>query len=281
VTAEGNGQASLPNDVFRILAGLILERSGIEFGEANRFLLESRVAYRIRELRLDGMRSYLYHLRYGPAGASELDALVDRVTNPETYFFREPDQLAAFSDEVVPAWEASASPDDTLRVWSAGCASGEEPYTLAMLLDERGVFGRREVDIVGSDISTTSLARARSALYRENSFRQTSEERRARFFELDAPGRFRLRSDIRNRVSFGRANLIEPARLSALSRFDVIFCRNVLIYLSEPAKRTVVEALYDRLKPGGHLFLGRVESLVAFATAFRLRHLERDMVYQK
>lgn len=276
---RSDGGAPFPDDVFRLLADMIRARSGIDFSDSNRFLLESRVRHRVEELRLESPRAYLHRLRYGGED-SEFDQLLDRVTNPETYFFREADQLAAFSEDLLSEWE-DAPPAGPLRIWSAGCASGEEPFTVAMLLEERGFFGRHSVEIFGSDISVGSLSRARAGVFRENAFRQTSEQRRARFFEPDAPGRFRIREEIRNRVSFGRLNLIEPARLAALPRFHVIFCRNVLIYLDERSKRSVVASLYERLLPGGHLFLGRVESLVAFSTEFRLRHLPHDLVYRK
>jgi chemotaxis protein methyltransferase CheR len=150
-----------------------------------------------------------------------------------------------------------------------------------MVLEEKGFFDRHTVEIFGSDLSTASLARARAAVFRENAFRQTCDERRARFFEAEGPGRFRLREEVRRRVSFGRVNLVETPRLAALPRFDVIFCRNVLIYLEDRAKRSVVASLHDRLLPGGHLFLGRVESLVAFSTPFRLRQLPHALAYRK
>jgi chemotaxis protein methyltransferase CheR len=276
-----NGMSAFPEDIFRVFANIIREKSGIDFNESNRFLLESRVGRRVEELRLDSPRSYLHRLRYASAGDSEMDALIDHITNPETYFFREPEQLEAFSEELLPEWDRQAPPGQPLRLWSAGCATGEEPYTFAILLAEKNLFDRRPVEIFGSDISPGSVARARSGVFRENSFRQTSEERKARFFDPESPGRYRIKEEIRSRVSFGRVNLIEPARIATLPVFDVIFCRNVLIYLEEAAKRSVVSSLYSRLSPGGHLFLGRVESLVAFATEFHLRHLSRDMVYQK
>jgi chemotaxis protein methyltransferase CheR len=276
-----NGSSHFSKDVIRLLAGLIRDKSGIEFSESNHFLLESRIGQRVQELHLDGPRTYLDRLRYGPLAEAELESLLDRVTNPETYFFREPEQLEAFTEEVLPEWESAAPQEAPLRIWSAGCATGEEVFTLAMLLEEKGVFGRRSVDLFGSDLSSASLARAREGVFRENSFRQTSEDRKRRFFETEGPGRYRIREEIRARASFGRVNLIESKRLAALPVFDVVFCRNVLIYLDETAKRSVMSSLYQQLVPGGHLFLGRAESLVAFATEFHLRHLVRDMVYQK
>jgi len=277
---SADGGAPFPNDLYRVFADMIRARSGIDFTESNRFLLESRVRHRVEELRLEGPRAYLYRLRYGPGEEAEFDALLDRITNPETYFFRETEQLAAFTEDLLPEWEETADPGP-LRIWSAGCASGEEPYTIAMLLEEKGFFDRHSVEIFGSDLSLASLGRARAGVFRENAFRQTSDERRSRFFDAEGPGRFRLREEVRRRVAFGRVNLVEAPRLAALPRFHVVFCRNVLIYLEDRAKRSVVESLHDRLLPGGHLFLGRVESLVAFSTPFRLRHLPHDLVYRK
>jgi chemotaxis protein methyltransferase CheR len=277
---NSNGSEPFPNDVYRILVDLIRGRSGLDFTESNRFLLQSRVLQRVQELRLDNPRTYLHRLRYGRGEEAEFEVLIDRVTNPESYFFREGEQLAAFAEDLLPEWE-DAGVAGPLRIWSAGCASGEEPYTIAMLLEEKSFFSRHSVEIFGSDLSVASLSRARAGVFRENAFRRTSDERRARFFEPEGPGRFRIREDIRRRVSFGRMNLIEPAHLAALPRFHVIFCRNVLIYLDDRAKKSVVASLHDRLVPGGHLFLGRVESLVAFSTAFQLRHFPHDLAYRK
>jgi chemotaxis protein methyltransferase CheR len=280
----GNGMRPPPltDDLFRLFSDWIRGRSGIEFSESNRYLLEKRLQRRAEELGLDSLTRYYHRLKYDSPAEAEADRILDLISNPETYFFREPEQLAAFADEIIPELLAKgAGRDGALRIWSAGCATGEEPYTIAMMLEERGVFRKASVDIFASDIASAALARARGGTYREASFRQIPAGVRERFFEQESTGRWRIDDIVRRRVTFGRVNLVEDARVAALPTFDVIFCRNVLIYFSEPWKRRAVGLLHSRLREGGYLLLGHAESLISVSTAFRLRHLTHDLVYQR
>jgi chemotaxis protein methyltransferase CheR len=280
----GNGvrPPALTDDLFRLFADWIRSRSGIEFSEANRYLLEKRLQRRAEELGLDSLTRYYHRLKYDSPTDAEADRILDLISNPETYFFREPEQLAAFADEIVPELLRKGPPEQgALRIWSAGCATGEEPYTIAMLLEERGIFARVPVDIFASDIAGAALTRARDGTYRETSFRQIPEGIRERFFHQESPGRWRIDDAIRQRVTFGRVNLVEEAHVASLPAFDVIFCRNVLIYFGEPWKRRAVALLHGRLREGGYLLLGHAESLISVNTAFHLRHLVHDLVYQR
>jgi chemotaxis protein methyltransferase CheR len=275
-----NHHLDLPDDVFRLLRDEIYKRTGMWFSDSSKYLLQKRLSPRAKELSFDSFQKYFYFLQYDPRSTAEFDAIYDLVTTNETYFFREPAQLTAFIEEVVPDL-LSKKHIKKIRIWSAGCSSGEEPYSLAMLLQESGYFEHATFEIFASDINQQVLAKARKGQYRESAFRATTPALRDKYFTRDADGSWRIGDDIRNRVQFGRLNLYDEARVSLLGHLDVIFCRNVIIYFDDASKRVVVTNFYNRLIDGGYLLLGHSESLISLSTQFKLRHLKNDMVYQK
>ena len=275
-----NHHIELPDDVFRLLRDSIYKRTGMWFADSAKYLLQKRLSPRAKELNFDSFQKYFYFLQYDPRADTEFDQIYDLVTTNETYFFREPAQLAAFTEEIVPDILARKS-IRKIRIWSAGCSSGEEPYTIAMLLEEGGWFTRGQFEIFASDINQQVLAKARRGHYRESAFRATSQALREKYFVREADGSWRIGDDIRNRISFGRMNLYDQARVSLLGHLDVIFCRNVIIYFDDASKRHVVSSFYNRLTDGGYLLLGHSESLISLSTQFKLRHLKNDMVYQR
>jgi chemotaxis protein methyltransferase CheR len=275
-----NHHIDLPDDVFRLLRDAIYKRTGMWFADSAKYLLQKRLSPRAKELNFDSFQKYFYFLQYDARADAEFDQIYDLVTTNETYFFREPAQLAAFTEEIVPDILARKS-IRKVRIWSAGCSSGEEPYSIAMLLQERGLYSHSVFEIFASDINQAVLAKARRGLYRENAFRATDPAVRERYFAREADGSWRISDEIRNRVSFGRLNLYDEPRVSLLGHVDIIFCRNVIIYFDEASKRVVVGSFYNRLVDGGYLLLGHSESLISLSTQFKLRHLKNDMVYQK
>jgi chemotaxis protein methyltransferase CheR len=272
------GSPVLTDELFRLLRDAILKLCGIHFKDTNKFLLERRLQQRLKALQFASFEQYYYYVTYDPRAAQELDYLYDVITTNETYFFREQRQLQAFIEEIVPEVLAQKP---KLRVWSAGCSTGEEPYTLAMLLDESGAFARGGIDIYASDLSQEAVQKARKGVYREHSFRTTPERYKAKYFEEAGPGLWKVQDAIRQKVSFGRLNLLDTNRTYLLGTLDVILCRNVIIYFDDDAKRRTIEMFYDRLAPGGYLLLGHSESLISFATRFKLHHFRNDMVYRK
>jgi chemotaxis protein methyltransferase CheR len=275
-----NHHMELPDDVFRLLRDEIYKRTGMWFSESSKYLLQKRLSPRARELNFDSFQKYFYFLQYDPRSDAEFDQIYDLVTTNETYFFREPAQLAAFSEEIVPDL-LSRKPVKKIRIWSAGCSSGEEPYSLAMLLQEAGYFQQAAFEIFASDINQQVLSKARRGHYRESAFRATDPAIREKYFTHDPDGSWRINDDIRNRVQFGRVNLYDESRVSLLGHLDVILCRNVIIYFDDGSKRHVVTNFYNRLIDGGYLLLGHSESLISLSTQFKLRHLKNDMVYQR
>ena len=275
-----NHHLELPDDVFRLLRDAIYKRTGMWFADNSKYLLQKRLSPRARELNFDSFQKYFYFLQYDPRADTEFDQIYDLVTTNETYFFREPAQLAAFTDEIVPDI-LTRKGVKKIRIWSAGCSSGEEPYSIAMLLQTAGWYEKAAFEIFASDINQSVLAKARRGQYRENAFRATEPAVRERYFTRDADNSWRISDEIRNRISFGRLNLYDEPRVSLLGHLDVVFCRNVIIYFDDASKKVVVANFYNRLVEGGYLLLGHSESLISLSTQFKLRHLKNDMVYQK
>jgi chemotaxis protein methyltransferase CheR len=275
-----NHHLDLPDDVFRLMRDQIYKRTGMWFSDTSKYLLQKRLSPRARELNFESFQKYFYFLQYDPRAEAEFDQIYDLVTTNETYFFREPAQLAAFTEEIVPEILERKSVKK-IRIWSAGCSSGEEPYSIAMLLAEAGYYERAAFEIFASDINQAVLAKARRGHYRESAFRATETPLRDKYFTRGEDGSWHIHDDIRNRVSFGRLNLYDEARVSLLGHLDVIFCRNVIIYFDDQSKKVVVSNFYNRLTDAGYLLLGHSESLISLSTQFKLRHLKNDMVYQK
>lgn len=278
-----------PNDAplmsdaeFRMFSELVREHCGLNFGPESRFLLEQRIARRVRETEVGSFASYHYRLRSDTSPDPELPKLVDDLTTNETYFMRELQQLKALVQEVIPEVlaERRRHGGGPVAIWSAGCASGEEPYSIVMLGIEAGLVPGRDFRIYASDISRTALQKARRAVYREASFRDMDPGQRARWFEAKDVSSYKLSDTIKRHVDFLHLNLLDRSRIALLGQLDVIICRNVMIYFDMDVKRRVVGTFSEKLRPGGHLLVGRSESLLHVSTQFELRHLKNDMVYR-
>jgi chemotaxis protein methyltransferase CheR len=272
----------LPDDVFRLLRDFIHSYCGIYFDDGSKFLLERRLSRRLEQRQLKNFEEYYHFLRYDRKREEELTVLVDNLTTNETYFFRESPQLRAFTDEILPELRQSLADRKTLRIWSAGCSTGEEPYTIAILLLESGDWWRDwQVEILGSDINQRVLHTARKGVYKKGSHRASTPEMIAKYFIEEDKGNYRIIDKVRELVSFSYLNLLDPYKTSLISNMDIIFCRNVIIYFDREAKKKVIGSFFDKLRDGGYLLLGHSESLINISNAFVLRTLKNDMVYQK
>ena len=272
----------MSDEEFHLLRDCIYSHCGIFFDTDSKYLLEKRLARRLIALNLASFRDYYHYLKYNRKKDQELMDIMDILTTNETYFFREAFQLKAFTDEVVPELlqRKSSSGNRSLRIWSAGCSTGEEAYTIAMLL--HGITALRDwrIEIVGTDISQRVLQHARRAVYGKSAFRATDEKYVKRFFVEQGDG-FKVCDEIRDIVTISHLNLFDVNRLAMLGKMDLIFCRNVIIYFDLAAKKRVVESFFTRLHEGGFLLLGHSESLMNVTTQFTLRHFKNDMIYQK
>jgi chemotaxis protein methyltransferase CheR len=274
-----NDIVPLGEDVFRLIRGLIRDYCGLFFDDASRFVVERRLSRRVMTHHLDDFRDYYRLLLYDKKREDEFTAIIDLLTVNETYFFRELNQLKAFSEEILPELRNTRK-EKKLRIWSAGCSTGEEPYTIGMLILEYGNLRGWDIEILGSDINQRVLTTARRGAYRRNSFRCTEQHFIDKYFKEEG-GAFTISDNVKELVNFCYLNLLDPVRIKFISHMDVIFCRNVLIYFDHEARKRVIDNFYERLLVGGYLLLGHAESLLNISTAFSLRHLKNDMVYHK
>jgi len=281
--ATADHDAELSEEEFRLLRDFVHERFGLFFDDSHRASLRSRLVPRLALLGLASFEDYHRYLRFAPERAEEQQRMVSHLTNNETYFFREQPQLDVFATHVLRAVkERKAKTDDrTVRVLSAGCSTGEEPLTLAMILFDSGqFFWGWDVKVTGLDVDGAALEKARRGLYHQNSLRAVTPLLLERHFAADGPGR-RVRESSRRSVSFRSGNLLEPASYEGLRPLDVIFCRNVLIYFSDGALQRAVRLFHEALAPGGYLFLGHAESLARVTSAFVPIRFQGAIVYQK
>ena len=264
----------------KLLGDLIQERFGLTFDGIRQEILASRLQPRMRELRLDSPRAYYEYLRFHPQGDTEFDKLPALVTNNETYFFRETRQFEALIEHILPERRARA-PALPLRLLSAGCSSGEEPYSLAIALHNAGLFPPgKSWEIDACDLNPERIARARDAIYDETSLRACDAETRRRYFTVDG-SRFRLKDRYRTGLRFFQSNLLAPSFALDRGAYDVILCRNLLIYFCDSAFESLIGLFARSLAPGGYLLLGHSESLFDRATEFAPVVVGGSVVYRK
>lgn len=271
----------LSDDVFRLLRDLIRDYSGIYFDNSARYLLEKRLTTRLGINNINNYRDYYRYLLYDRNREDELAAIMDVLTVNETYFFREKNQLLSFSEEILPELRQKNRNTRKIRIWSAGCSTGEEPYTIGMLILESNLFNGWDVEILGSDINRRVLRTARRGIYRQNSFRCIERYYVNKYFDPLPNGSFKILDKVKKLLNFGYLNLLDRVKMGSLGRIDVVFCRNALIYFDIPSRKKVVAGFYNVLPDGGYLLLGHAESLINMSTAFALKHLKHDLVYRK
>jgi chemotaxis protein methyltransferase CheR len=271
----------LTDDTYRQITDLIYSASGLRFDQSAKFMIHRRLTPRLDALELDSFEKYYFYLRYHPDRDTEMDIIFDSIATHETYFFREQAQLNAFTNEIIPQLVENRNPSQTLRIWCAGCSSGEEPYTVAILCRQHPLLKGRKLDIFASDISQTMIHAARRGIYGDAAFRSTTDDVKAVYFERTEENLYRIHDDIKQMVTFMKLNLLNEERIGILGEMDTIFCRNVIIYFDVEAKNRIISMFYRKLRSGGYLLLGHAESLAALSTQFHLRHLKSDMVYQK
>ena len=263
---ESRGASSLPPGLFRKFQSLIYSEAGIWLAAHKEALLTGRLSRRLRQLGIDHMAEY-YELVSSPEQRDELVHMIDCITTNETHFFREPRHFEVLEKEIIPRWREQAAAGERsthIRVWSAGCSTGEEPYSLAMLL--RRHFPAQsgwQIEVLGTDISTRVLNRAREGMY---PLSKAKEIPRHFLYEFMLRGRgkqeelMKVGPEIEEIVRFARLNL-NAGTYSLLGSFDLIFCRNVLIYFDNESKKRVVQGLLRHLPASGFLFVGHSENL--------------------
>lgn len=267
----------LSPQVFSLMAALVEGRAGLFYSPSDRELFASKLSGRASELGFDALLDYYYYLRYDPAGDEECDRLIEALVVHETYLFREESALRVLIDHwIAPRVHAG----DRVRLWCAACATGEEPITLSVLLAQRDLLG--SVQIVATDISERALARARAGEYHKRSMRAVDGSHASLSHLIRAEGdRVVVEPSLVARIDWRQINLIDPATMAALGRFDVIVCRNVLIYFRDDMVRQVVTTLANALEPEGVLQVGVSESLLRFGSALTCKEVCGAFFYER
>lgn len=270
---------ALPEGAGNLLQNLIHERTGMFFDNGKSDLLLDKLSPLVIERGFSSYLDYYYLLKYDASARVEWQNVMNALSVQETYFWREIDQVRALVQTLVPQWYAEKR-RSTLRIWSAACATGEEPLTIAMALNEAGWFERASIEIVASDASSKAIDRAMNGVYKGRAFRNLPAPMRERYFEAETSG-WRVRRDLQSRITWSVANLIEEDQIAPLAAADFIFCRNVFIYFSESAIGRVLRSFAKFIKPPGHLFVGAAESLMRLTTDFTLTEVDDAFVYTK
>jgi chemotaxis protein methyltransferase CheR len=270
----------LPTAAVALLRDLVHERTGLFYENGRCDALADRLGPLVTGRGFDSFLDYYYFLKYDPGSSAEWHAVMDALAVPETYFWREIDQLRAVAEVIVPELERRVG-GRPIRIWSVPCASGEEPLTMAMLLDQAGWFERTQIQVQASDASPAALEGALRGPYRERAFRALPAHLRERYFTREGD-RWRVDPALHSRVApWTRVNLLDADQVARVANADVILCRNVFIYFSESAIRRVVNQFADHMPETAYLCVGAAESLLRITDRFDLEEVARAFVYVK
>ena len=281
--AEAKGPR-LTSAEFQLFRDYIVQHSGIHFDEKRLSTLEVSLLARMSIKNLGNFREYYRLLKAEPEGENEFRELLSLLTINETSFFRNPPHFDILRNDILPDLITERSQGDrTLKIWSAGCSTGEEPYSIAMVVrDLIPRVSNFRIEIWGTDIDKRALWAAQRAVYSERALRNMAKEYRARYFRPVTSNKYELDKSIRNMVTFSYANLAkDTAPLSIAGSCDVIFCRNVIIYFDPQTTRRVISTFHDSVRPGGYLFVGHSETLTQFSTNFALIMKGETFLYRK
>jgi chemotaxis protein methyltransferase CheR len=255
-------------------------KTGIQFEPSKRYFVDKRLLERIELTASGSFRNYFTKLRFEASG-EELQHLTNLMTVNETYFFREEYQFKCLVRSILPDITSRKRDRSPIRVWVIPSSSGEEPYSIALyLLEYWAGIKDWDIEIISSDIDTRILAQARRGLYSERSVQHLPATLLRKYF-TQSPAGYQISDDLRDAVEFTRVNLSERADTRAYRDFDVIFCRNLLIYFDDVSRKAAAETFYDALKPGGYICLGHSESMSRVSSLYKVRKFPDAIVYQK
>jgi len=261
---------------------LVGKETGIFFEEKRFYFLEKRVLRRMQATNSQSAKEYFRLLSLGRQN-EEMLHLINVLTTNETYFYRNLPQLESFVEEILPlvVAEKDKTRDRKIRIWSAACSSGDEAYSLGILLKENlRNFSNWDIQILATDIDTEILEKARLALYDQRAVKDVPPHILKTHFQ-QVNDKYQVVPQIRQMISFEQVNLMDRQSMRRQRDFDFIFCRNVLIYFDEESRKRVVNSLYDSMKPGGFIFLGHSESVGKISAVFKLIKFKKSLSYQK
>jgi chemotaxis protein methyltransferase CheR len=277
-------ESQLTDEEFLQLRDFIYAQSGIYIAENRKYLIENRLSNRLKDLNLKSFGEYSYYLRFDVHRRDEMVKLFAAITTNETSFYRNPPQLQVFQDIVLKKVldDLRAARTRRLRIWSAGCSTGEEPYTLSIILHEvlHAEIGAWDIKINAMDLSEPVLASARRGVYSDYALRTTPKEIISKYFTF-RNDLYEIKPELKRLVNFMQGNLSDRMGLKRLERSQLVFCRNVIIYFDDPMKKQVVASFYDNLLPHGYLFIGHSESLHNISRGFKPEYHPGSIVYLK
>jgi chemotaxis protein methyltransferase CheR len=262
-----------------LLRDLIYEKTGLFFDESKMDILAGKISPLLERRGFNSFLDYYYLLKYDSESPEEWTTVIDTLAVQETYFWREMDQINALCDQVLPFLVAQ-KPSSPIRIWSSACATGEEPLTIAMRLNEAGWFQRAEILLKATDASPAAISRARLGVYGSRSFRALPESLKQKYFTPEGKN-WRVSSELHKRITFDIANLVDPATTRVHSMAPVIFCRNVFIYFTPDTVRQVVRSFAEQMEVPGFLFVGAAESLLKVTDRFELEEIGDAFAYVK
>lgn len=280
--AEGGASRAVrisPEDVQRFCE-FLYRRTGMSFTEGKRYFIDHRLEDRIAATGSPSFQAYFSLLR---ADADhEIEHLINSFTVNETYFYREDHQLRCMTSNLLSGIVGHKAPGSTVRIWSIPCSTGEEPYSIALwLMENWPQVDDYNIEIVGSDIDTRALRAATEGIYGDRALMRLSRDIVARYFNPVADGKHEIDAGLRDSIQFTRANMIDAQDMAKYRDFDLIFCRNVLIYFDDASRRQAAENLYDCLRPGGYICLGHSESMSRISPLFSVCRFPDAIVYQR
>lgn len=270
----------LTEEELRRLCDYLYRRTGMIFTESKRYYVERRLAERMSATGAASFVDYFARLRADTF--NEIEQFVNAFTVNETYFYREDHQLKCLTADLLQERLSGKKPGDTLRIWSVPCSTGEEPYSIAMwLLENWPPVDAYDIEILGSDIDTGVLEMARTGIYGKRALMRLTPNLVHKYFDALSAEEWQIIADLRDSIRFSPVNLVESAQTRPHGQFDVIFCRNVLIYFDDASRRVAAENLYENLLPGGFICLGHTESMSRISPLFEARRFADAIVYQR
>lgn len=274
-------RATLSTEEFSQFCDFFYKKTGIRFGAQKRYFVDKRILDRMKASKSRCFHSYLRDLRL-ETDARELQTLIDAMTVNETYFFRETEQLDTMISTLLPEAVQGRPQGSTVRIWSMPCSTGEEPYGIAIkLLEDWDAVDRFDISIFGSDIDSQVIQRARKGIYSARSVDKIPSEVRKRYFRTLPDGSHQIIEELRESIDFQKANALDRRAMGRFIDMDFVFCRNMLIYFDDVSRRKTLDAIYDALRPGGHLFLGASESMGRSTNLFEVRKIDGRVAYRK
>jgi chemotaxis protein methyltransferase CheR len=272
--------APITHEEYRRLCDYLYRRTGMIFNDSRRYFVDRRIADRMAATGAGSFASYFARLRGDIDG--EVEKFVNAFTVNETYFYREDHQLRCLTSDLLRERLRVKPPGEAVRIWSMPCSTGEEPYSIAMwLLENWPQVDSHDVEIVGSDIDTDVLTAAREGIFGKRALMRLTPALIDKYFVRLDEDRWQILDDLRSSVRFTTANIVERSQMRPYGLFDVIFCRNVLIYFDDASRRVAAENLYENLAPGGYICLGHTESMSRISPLFEVCRFADAIVYRR